>query len=117
MTRKEAIGQINGLAVLQLDDYRFGRPNRITARVRLGKGEVVDIERQVEMGGPIHSKGVMILAGYVGAQYAAERPLALSATLVFEQSYGGWRGTVLPRPNYTPSSPPWPSCPWRKALP
>ncbi|MDA0244012.1 MAG: AAA family ATPase [Chloroflexi bacterium] len=91
-TQGEVIGQINGLAVLQLDDYRFGRPNRITARVRLGKGEVVDIERQVEMGGPIHSKGVMILAGYVGAQYAAERPLALSATLVFEQSYGGVEG-------------------------
>lgn len=87
-----AVGQVNGLSVVMLDDYAFGRPNRITARIRLGKGEVVDIERQVELGGPIHSKGVMILAGFLGARYALERPLSLSATLVFEQSYSGVEG-------------------------
>ncbi|NKQ35532.1 MAG: AAA family ATPase [Chloroflexi bacterium] len=80
-------GQINGLAVYDLGNIAFGRPNRITARIRLGKGEVIDIERQVEMGGPIHSKGVMILTGFLGARYAGERPFSLSATLVFEQSY------------------------------
>ncbi len=85
-------GQVNGLSVIILDNYAFGRPSRITARIRLGKGEVVDIERQVELGGPIHSKGVMILAGFLGARYAAERPLSLSATLVFEQSYSGVEG-------------------------
>lgn len=86
------VGQINGLAVLQVGSTTFGRPNRITAQVRLGKGEVVDIERQVEMGGPIHSKGVLILAGFLGGRYAAERPLSISASLVFEQSYSGVEG-------------------------
>jgi predicted ATP-dependent protease len=64
----------------------------VTARVRLGAGRVVDIEREVHLGGPLHSKGVLILAGFLGARYAAERPLSLSATLVFEQSYGGVDG-------------------------
>ncbi len=91
-TTVAVIGQINGLAVYMLGGYQFGRPNRITARVRLGKGEVVDIERQVEMGGPIHSKGVLILSSFMGARYAAERPLSLSASLVFEQSYSGVEG-------------------------
>jgi lon-related putative ATP-dependent protease len=91
-TEGAVIGQVNGLSVYALGSQSFGRPSRITARVRMGKGEVVDIERQVEMGGPIHSKGVMILVGFLGARYAAERPLSLSATLVFEQSYGGIEG-------------------------
>ncbi|HUM67946.1 MAG TPA: ATP-binding protein [Chloroflexota bacterium] len=86
------VGQINGLSVIDLGGQAFGRPSRITARVRLGKGEVIDIERQVEMGGPLHSKGVLILSGFLGARYAAERPLSLSASLVFEQSYGGVDG-------------------------
>ena len=86
------VGQVNGLSVLQLGQFAFGRPSRITARVRLGKGEVVDIEREVELGGPIHSKGVLILAGFLGARYAADRPLTLSASLVFEQSYSGIEG-------------------------
>ncbi len=86
------VGQVNGLSVHQFHDFGFGRPSRITARVRLGKGEVVDIEREVELAGPIHSKGVLILAGFLGARFAAERPLALSASLVFEQSYGGVEG-------------------------
>ncbi|MAT98158.1 MAG: ATP-dependent protease [Anaerolineaceae bacterium] len=91
-TMGTAVGQVNGLSVIMLDAFAFGRPSRITARIRLGKGEVVDIERQVELGGPIHAKGVLILAGFLGARYAAERPLSLSATLVFEQSYSGVDG-------------------------
>lgn len=91
-TEGMAVGQVNGLSVYGLGQHSFGKPSRITARVRMGKGEVIDIERQVEMGGPIHSKGVMILSGYLGQRYAAERPLSLSATLVFEQSYGGVEG-------------------------
>lgn len=91
-TDGERVGQINGLSVLQLGDFHFGHPSRITARARMGKGEVVDIEREVELGGPIHSKGVLILSGSLGARYAAERPLSLSASLVFEQSYGGVEG-------------------------
>ncbi|RJR47608.1 MAG: ATP-dependent protease [Desulfobacteraceae bacterium] len=91
-TEGTKIGQINGLSVMQLGGFAFGRPSRITARVRLGKGEVVDIEREVEMGGPIHSKGVLILSSYLGARYATEQPFSLSASLVFEQSYGGIEG-------------------------
>ncbi len=91
-TEGESIGQVNGLSVIQLGNFAFGRPTRITAQLRLGKGEVVDIEREVELGGPIHSKGVLILAGFLGARYTRERPLALSASLVFEQSYGGVEG-------------------------
>jgi lon-related putative ATP-dependent protease len=86
------VGQVNGLSVIMLGDFSFVRPSRITARVLLGKGEVVDIEREVEMGGPIHSKGVLILAGFLGARYALNRPLSLSASLVFEQSYSGIEG-------------------------
>jgi lon-related putative ATP-dependent protease len=91
-TTGDSVGQINGLSVLRLGEHRFGHPTRITARVRLGGGEVVDIEREVELGGPIHSKGVMILSGYLGARYATGIPLSLSATLVFEQSYSGVEG-------------------------
>jgi len=91
-TTGERVGQVNGLSVIGLGNFAFGQPNRITARVRLGKGEVIDIEREVELGGPIHSKGVLILASFLGARYANERPLFLSASLVFEQSYGGIEG-------------------------
>ena len=91
-TQGSKVGQINGLSVLMLGNYSFGRPSRITARIRMGKGEVIDIERQVELGGPIHSKGVLILASFLGSRYAANRPLSLSASLVFEQSYGGIDG-------------------------
>lgn len=88
----EAVGQVNGLSVLQLGGFAFGQPSRITASAQLGKGDVVDIERQVELGGPLHSKGVMILSGFLGQRYAAKSPLALKASLVFEQSYGGVDG-------------------------
>ena len=86
------VGQVNGLAVYEVGGRAFGRPSRITARVRLGRGEVVDIEREVELGGPIHSKGVLILSGFLGARFAADRPFTLSASLVFEQSYGPVEG-------------------------
>ncbi|MHB8875820.1 MAG: Lon protease family protein [Myxococcaceae bacterium] len=86
-TRGAEVGQLNGLSIVQMGDFSFAYPVRITARIRMGKGEVVDIEREAELGGPLHSKGVMILAGYLGARYAREVPLALSASLVFEQSY------------------------------
>lgn len=85
-------GQVNGLSVVQLGDFSFGMPHRITARVRLGAGRVVDIEREVELGGPIHSKGVLILSGFLSGRYAPNLPLSLSASLVFEQSYGGVEG-------------------------
>jgi predicted ATP-dependent protease len=91
-TRGEAIGQVNGLSVLQLGGYAFGRPSRITARVRLGSGNVVDIEKEVALGGPLHSKGVLILSGFLGQRFASERPLSLAASLVFEQSYSGVEG-------------------------
>ncbi|OGA67601.1 MAG: ATP-dependent protease [Betaproteobacteria bacterium RIFCSPLOWO2_12_FULL_68_20] len=91
-TSGERVGQANGLAVMQLGDYAFGSPHRITARARLGGGGVVDIERESELGGPIHSKGVLILSGFLTGRYATRKPLSLSASLVFEQSYGGVEG-------------------------
>ncbi len=91
-TSGERVGQINGLAVLQLGDLAFGRPQRITASVKLGPGEVIDIEREVKLGGPLHSKGVLILSGFLGSHYLPDIPLSLSASLVFEQSYGGVDG-------------------------
>jgi predicted ATP-dependent protease len=91
-TEGSQVGQINGLSVLQLGSFAFGKPSRITARVRLGAGRVTDIEREVKLGGPLHSKGVMILWGFLAGRYALDVPLALAATLVFEQSYGGVDG-------------------------
>jgi predicted ATP-dependent protease len=91
-TDSAKVGQVNGLSVVGMSDFTFGFPSRITASVRRGKGEVIDIEREVELSGPIHSKGVLILSGYLGQRYAAEDTLSLSASLVFEQSYGGVEG-------------------------
>jgi lon-related putative ATP-dependent protease len=91
-TEGATVGQVNGLSVSQLGEVAFGTPTRITARVRLGRGDVVDIEREVELGGPIHSKGVLILSGFLGGRFGGERPLAFHASLVFEQSYGGVEG-------------------------
>lgn len=82
------VGQVNGLSVIDLGNFAFGRPSRITATARLGKGEVVDIEREVELGGAIHSKGVLILSAFLASRYAQRHPLSVSASLVFEQSYG-----------------------------
>jgi lon-related putative ATP-dependent protease len=91
-TDGEAIGQVNGLSVISLGNLAFGQPSRITAQVRLGRGEVVDIEREVALGGPLHSKGVLILSGFLGGRFGKNRPLSLNASLVFEQSYGGVDG-------------------------
>ncbi|HYL23555.1 MAG TPA: AAA family ATPase [Burkholderiales bacterium] len=91
-TSGDRVGQVNGVAVVQLGDFVFGTPQRITARVRLGGGGVVDIERESNLGGPLHSKGVLILSGFLAGRYAANTPLSLSASLVFEQSYGGIEG-------------------------
>src|SRR3546814_3832922 len=87
-----AVGQVNGLSVMQLGGFAFGRPSRITARVRMGAGKVIDIEREVDLGGPLHSKGVLILSAYLASNFAIDRPLSLAASLVFEQSYGGVDG-------------------------
>jgi predicted ATP-dependent protease len=91
-TSGSRVGQINGLSVLALAGYSFGRPTRITARVRPGSGRIVDIEREVELGGPIHSKGVLVMGGFLAGRYALELPMSLYASLVFEQSYGGVDG-------------------------
>lgn len=91
-TDGERIGQVNGLSVIQLGDFTFGAPSRITARIRQGSGQVVDIEREARLGGPVHTKGVMILTGFIAGRYAPGRPLSLAATLVFEQNYGGVEG-------------------------
>ncbi|MGB5300226.1 MAG: ATP-binding protein [Thiogranum sp.] len=91
-TDGECIGQINGLAAAQLGESTFAHPCRITARVALGSGKVVDIEREVELGGPIHSKGVLILSAFLASHYLIDSPLSLFASLVFEQSYGGIEG-------------------------
>lgn len=82
-----AIGVINALTYISMGAHRFGLPSRITARTRLGKGDVIDIERKSELSGPIHAKGVMILSAYLGSTYAKETPFNLTASLVFEQSY------------------------------
>ncbi|MGA8819222.1 MAG: ATP-binding protein, partial [Xanthobacteraceae bacterium] len=86
------VGQVNGLSVVDLAGFSFGRPTRITCRVRPGSGKVVDIEREVELGGPIHSKGVLIISGFLAGRYALDTPMSLFASLVFEQSYSGVEG-------------------------
>jgi lon-related putative ATP-dependent protease len=88
----EKVGQINGLSVLNFGDYVFGKPSRITANTYIGKGGVVNIEREIELSGPIHSKGVLTLSGYLGQKYAQEGPLSLAASLTFEQAYEGVDG-------------------------
>jgi lon-related putative ATP-dependent protease len=87
-----AVGQVNGLSVLQLGDISFGQPNRITASIGLGKSGVVNVEREAEMSGPTHTKGVLILSGYLAQVFAQDKPLSLNADLVFEQNYGGVDG-------------------------
>jgi predicted ATP-dependent protease len=86
------VGQINGLSIIELGGFVFGRPTRISCQVRSGSGQLVDIEREVELGGPIHSKGVLILSGFLAGRYALDTPLSLQASLVFEQSYSGVEG-------------------------
>jgi len=86
------VGQVNGISVLQFGDYSFGKPSRITARTYVGSKGIVNIDREIELGGPIHNKGSMILAGYLGGRYAEELPLAFSASITFEQLYEGVEG-------------------------
>jgi lon-related putative ATP-dependent protease len=91
-TDGEVSGQINGLSVLSLGDFSFGAPSRITVAVGLGKEGLIDVQREVAMSGPIHGKGVMIIAGYLASKFARDKPLTLTARIVFEQNYEGVEG-------------------------
>ncbi len=91
-TAGSRVGQINGLSVMSLGGFPFGRPTRITCRVHPGAGRILDIEREVKTGGPSHSKGVLILSGFLAGRYSQDTPISVSASLVFEQSYGGVDG-------------------------
>jgi len=86
------VGQINGLSVYDLGDYAFGKPSRITVKTSMGKGGIINIEREAEMSGPIHNKGVYILAGYLRGKYAQDKPITMTASICFEQSYSGVDG-------------------------
>ncbi len=86
------IGELNGLAIYQIGDYQFGKPLRITAKTFMGEKGLINIEREIQLSGSIHSKGILTLNGYLGAQYAQDKPLSLSASLTIEQSYGGIEG-------------------------
>jgi lon-related putative ATP-dependent protease len=89
---EEKVGQINGLAVIGMGDFSFGRPSRITASVGLGKSGIINVEREAEMSGPTHTKGVLVLSGFLTERFAQDKPLTLSARIVFEQSYSGVDG-------------------------
>ena len=91
-TEGRKIGQVNGLAVMSVGEYMFGKPSKITANTYMGKGGILNIERETKMSGTSHSKGVLILSGYIGEKYAQKTPLALTASLTFEQLYGGVDG-------------------------
>jgi len=91
-TQGGVVGQVNGLSILPLGDYAFGKPSRITARTHVGSAGVVNIERETEMAGRIHNKASLILAGYLGGKYAQDHPMALSASITFEQLYEGVEG-------------------------
>ncbi len=91
-TDGEQIGQINGLTVMDMGDYSFGKPSRITASTYIGESGIVNVEREVDLSGTSHSKGVLILSGYIGQKYAQDFPLSLTASLCFEQLYGGVDG-------------------------
>ncbi len=91
-TEGAVIGQVNGLSVYQLGDYSFGKPSRVTVRTCVGRGGVVNIEREAKLSGPIHDKGVMILNGFFGERYGRDKPLVLAASICFEQSYAGVEG-------------------------
>lgn len=88
----EKVGQVNGLAVYSMGDYAFGKPSRITVETSMGKEGIINIEREAELSGAFHNKGVLILAGYLRGKFAQDMPLTLSASIAFEQSYGGVDG-------------------------
>jgi predicted ATP-dependent protease len=88
-TEDEVVGQVNGLSVLEIGEFSFGHPSRITARTFMGDDGVIHIERETDMStGPIHDKGVLTLNAYLGGTYAQHQPLSLNASLTFEQIYG-----------------------------
>ncbi len=91
-TEGAVVGQVNGLSVYDMGQFMFGKPTRITARTAMGRGGVINIEREADLSGPTHNKGVLILGGYIRGKYASKRPLSLTASLAFEQSYGGVDG-------------------------
>jgi len=86
------VGQVNGLAIYQMGSFSFGKPSRITCKTFLGRGGIINIEREAKLSGRTHDKGVLILSGYLGSKYAQERPLSLSISICFEQSYEGIDG-------------------------
>lgn len=91
-TKGEKVGQVNGLAIYSLGDYMFGKPSRITASTSMGRAGIINIERESDMSGSTHNKGVLILGGYLREKYAQDKPLTISASIAFEQSYGGVDG-------------------------
>jgi lon-related putative ATP-dependent protease len=91
-TEGAVVGQVNGLSVYDMGQFMFGKPARITARTAMGRAGVINIEREADMSGPTHNKGVLILGGYLRGKYASQRPFSLAASLAFEQSYGGVDG-------------------------
>jgi ATP-dependent Lon protease len=91
-TDGEVVGQVNGLAVYSLGDYMFGKPSRITAATSMGRAGIINIEREAELSGSTHNKGMLILAGYLRKKYAQDKPLTMSASIAFEQSYSGVDG-------------------------
>ena len=110
-TTGAAVGQVNGLSVTMMGDVMFGRPARITARTYQGRGGVVNIEREANLSGSLHDKGVLILSGFLGGRYAQDKPLSLSASVAFEQSYERLTGTALRPRSCTRCSPAWRICP------
>lgn len=91
-TEKKVIGQLNGLSILDMREYSFGIPSRITAQTSIGRQGIINIEREAELSGPIHNKGVLIISGYLHGQYAHDKPLVINASITFEQNYGGVDG-------------------------
>jgi ATP-dependent Lon protease len=88
----EVVGQVNGLAVYSLGDHMFGKPSRITASTSMGRAGIINIERESDLSGNTHNKGILILGGYLRKKYAQDKPLTMSASIAFEQSYGGVDG-------------------------
>jgi len=88
----EVVGQVNGLAVYAMGDYMFGKPSRITASTSMGRAGIINIEREADLSGSTHNKGVLILSGYLRKKYAQDKPMTMSASIAFEQSYGGVDG-------------------------
>ncbi len=91
-TQGAVVGQVNGLSIYETSGYAFGKPSRITAKTAMGRGGIVNIEREAELSGPTHNKGVLILSGYLRDRYAKNKPLVLTASIAFEQSYSGVEG-------------------------